>query len=288
MKYLILSFVYCFLFALPNPANSEVVSKEYPKRIVSLGPINTENLYLLNAQDRLVGNTRYCVRPEDARSKEKVGSVVQINIEKIISLRPDLILATRFTQQDQVKQLKSLGLQVVKFKQSASFRDSLSQFIQLGKMLGLEDTAKQITHQANSEVETVKMKVAHLVKQKVFLQVGARPLSGSVKNSFTNDYITLGGGINILADQKSNKTSYEKVIAKNPDVIIIAIMGTENGIAAKEKKHWQRFHTIKAVQEDRVYVINPDLVCSPSPATFAQTLQIIAGLIHPEILKENE
>nr|MDA3971117.1 ABC transporter substrate-binding protein [Desulfobulbaceae bacterium] len=71
-----------------------------------------------------------------------------------------------------------------------------------------------------------------------------------------------------------------------PEVIIIAIMGSETGIAAEEKKSWQRIGVIKAVQEDRVHVLDPELVCSPSPATFVQTLRTIVALIHPEIAME--
>ncbi len=73
------------------------------------------------------------------------------------------------------------------------------------------------------------------------------------------------------------------MVADNPDVIIIAIMGSETGLAADEKRRWQRIPVLKAVRDSRVHVIDPDLVCSPSPATFAATLATFARLIHPEI-----
>ncbi len=274
----------CFSLVVPLMAKAQSA----PQRIVSLGPINTENIYLLGAEDRLVGNTRYCVRPAAAVEKEKIGSVMLVDIEKIISLHPDLVLATPLTRPGQVQQLKKLGFQVVQIKQPDSFLEICAQFIRLGNLLGLEERAKLIVQQTWDEVEAVKKKVGPLPKQQVFLQVGAQKLFASVKSSFTHDYIVLGGGINIVEDQKHGATSYEKVIAKNPDIIIIAIMGSETGIAAQEKKNWQRFYSIKAVQEDRVHMLDPDLVCSPSPATFAQTLRVIAGLIHPEIVMEED
>ncbi len=257
-------------------------ASNYPERIVSLGPINTENVFLLGAGNRLVGTTNYCVRPEAAKEKEKIGSVMQISIEKIISLRPDLVLATALTRPEQVRQLEAAKIKVVQFKQYASFAEICSQFIRLGHLLGLEEQASQIVKQARDEVEDIQKEIAHLPRQKVFLQVGSLPLFGSVSTSFTHDFIVLAGGINIIADQRSGTTNYEKVIGQNPDVIIIAIMGSESGIAADEKKKWQRTFVIKAVQEERVHVIKPDLVCSPSPVTFAHTLRIIAGLIHPK------
>ncbi|MCI5149258.1 MAG: ABC transporter substrate-binding protein, partial [Candidatus Electrothrix sp. MAN1_4] len=92
------------------PLTAQALENSFPQRIVSLGPINTENIYLLGAQDRLVGNTSYCVRPEAARGKIKVGSVMQFSLEKNLSLRPDLILATGLTSPTQIRKFEELGL----------------------------------------------------------------------------------------------------------------------------------------------------------------------------------
>lgn len=253
------------------------------QRIVSLGPLNTENLYLLGVGDRLVGDTSYCVRPEAAKHKPKIGSVMQVSIEKIISLHPDLVLATALTRPEQIKQLEKMGVRIVRFKQPASFAEICEQFIELGQLLGLEERARHIVAQAREEVASLQRKLAHLPKKKVFLQVGSRPLFASVTSSFTHDFIGLGGGLNIAGDQRTGTMQVEKVIAENPEVIIIAIMGSETGIAAEEKRNWQRMPVLKAAQTGRIHTIDPDLVCSPSPATFVRTLRIIAGLIHPEI-----
>ncbi len=271
--------IFCLLLTLGcRPAGAKNV-----ERIVSLGPINTENVFLLGAGDRLVANTRYCVRPEAAKHKEKIGSVIHISVEKIISLQPDLVLATAFTRPEQIRQLEAAGIKVVQFRQPASFAEICSHFLSLGHLLALEEKAKQIVSQAEAEVAEIEHETSFLPKEKVFLQVGSRPLFGSVPTSFTNDYIVLAGGINIIADQKTGLTNYEKVISQNPDVIIIAVMGSENGIAAEEKKKWQHTFIIKAAQEKRIYVIEPNMVCSPSPVTFVQALRVIAGLIHPAI-----
>jgi iron complex transport system substrate-binding protein len=95
-----------------------------------------------------------------------------------------------------------------------------------------------------------------------------------------HDFIAIGGGVHISEQQSSSATSSEQVIADNPDVII-AMMGSESGLAVHQKKNWMTMPVIKAVMDDRVHVLDPDLVCSPSPATFAKTLRLIAGLIHP-------
>lgn len=272
----------------PQVSHSTMQKTDFPKRIVSLGPINTENIYLLGAGDQLVGNTSYCNRPEAAKRIPKIGSVMQVSVEKIISLRPNIILATGLTRPGQVKKLQELDLKVVQFDQPRSFKEICDQFILLGQLLGLERRAKQIVNQARAEVNAIEKKVAPLARQKVFLQVGSRPLFGSISNSFTHDFITMAGGINIIEDQTTGTTNYEKVIALNPDVIIIAIMGTESDVAAQERKNWQHISVLQAMQKERIHVIDPGLVCSPSPITFAKTLQIMVRLIHPEIIVEEQ
>ncbi len=266
----------------PQPASSTQDPVRI-QRIVSLGPINTENVFLLGAGDRLVGTTEYCNRPQAAQIIPKIGSVMQVSVEKIISLKPDLILATGLTSPQQFKKLRDLGLTVVQFGHPTSFDEICDQFKKLGELLGLTAKAEQIINRAKSGVNNVKALVSNSPLQKVFLQVGSSPLFGSVESSFTHDFIRLGGGTNIIDDQTSGTTNTEKVIAHNPDVIIVAIMGSETGIAAQEKIGWESISVLNAMQQNRIHIIDPNLVCSPSPVTFSETLRIIAGLIHPEI-----
>ncbi len=266
----------------PLSADAGNNSSPLYQRIVSLGPLMTENVFLLGAGESLVGNTIYCYRPEAARHKIKVGSVQELSIEKIVSLRPELILANNLTPFPQVQKLRSLGFRVEIFTQPASFKDICEQFLSLGRILGLEQQAEAIINQTRKKVEGVQKAVARFPRRTVFLQVGAHPLFSSVKSSFTNDFIRLGGGSNIAGDQSSGAMKTEQVIALNPDLIIVAVMGSESGIGAQEKKNWQAFSTLKAVRNGRVYLLDPGLVCSPSPKTFADTLLTVAKLIHPE------
>lgn len=254
-----------------------------PERIVSLGPIITENIYLLGAGERLVGNTSYCVRPGAAREKVKIGSVMQVSIEKVLSLKPDLVLATGLTQPRQLEKLERLGLKVVQFGQPESFAEICSQFVRLGDLLGLEERALQIVDQVQMRVKAIRHVASRMPRQKVFLQVGSRPLFSSVPGSFTHDYIVFSNGSNIAAGQSTGTMADEKVLAEDPDVIIISIMGSETGVAAQERERWLRFSALRAVSRKRVHTISPDLVCSPSPTTFAEALEKIAVLIHPGI-----
>ncbi|MCM8832137.1 MAG: helical backbone metal receptor, partial [Candidatus Omnitrophica bacterium] len=82
---------------------------KYPERIISLGPSITEELYLLGVEDKILGVTTYCKRPKEVLKKEKVGTVVDVNVEKIFSLKPDLVLATPLAKQKDIEKLKKLG-----------------------------------------------------------------------------------------------------------------------------------------------------------------------------------
>ena len=254
------------------------------QRIVSLGPINTENVYLLNAQDRLLANTVYCVNPPAAKEKEKIGTLLQANIEKIVSLKPDLVLATSLTRPRQVAKLKRLGINVVQFTQPANFDEISEQFIKLGQLIGREERARRIVHEARRAIDQIQQKTAGRSKKKVFLQVGTRPLFASVEDSFTNEFITLGGGKNIAKGSLQGVYSREKVIAQNPDLIIIAIMGTEGIAGEKEQQKWMRYPSISAVKNNNIHIVDPNLVCSPTPLTFVEALRTITSLIHPEII----
>lgn len=266
-------------FSVPASAVSKD-EQQYPQRIVSLGPINTENVFLLGAGDRLVADTSYCVHPAAARDKVKIGSVMQPNIEQILSLHPDLILATGLTSPQQVTQLAASGVRVVHFSQPSNFATICTQFLELGKLLGLEDRAREIIADAQGQVRDIQLRVKNLPPKKVFLQVGASPLFSSVESSFTNDFIVLSGGVNIAAGRRDGHYNYETVLAQNPDVIIVAIMGSEGGMGSREREKWLRYAPISAVQNHHIFVLDADVICSPSPMTFVKGLEQVASLIH--------
>lgn len=278
----LLTMLCCLLltvFALP--ATAQEAGSGSPQRIVSLGPLATENIFLLGAGERIVGCTIYCLRPREAQQKEKIGTILQLDVEKILALQPDLIIATGLTQPQQVEQFKRLGIPVVHFHQPKSFDEICDQFLRLGALLGLEDRAQQIISAARAKVERIRQQTADLPRQKVFFQVGAQPLFASVANSFTNDYMVLAGAENIAANESRGEYDYEKVLAKDPDTILVAIMGSETGAGAQEKKKWLGFQMLSAVKNKRVHILDPDLVCSPSPASFIEALEQIVQLIHP-------
>ncbi|OGW81988.1 MAG: hypothetical protein A3G33_04370 [Omnitrophica bacterium RIFCSPLOWO2_12_FULL_44_17] len=273
--------VITLLFIVSFVLSRQLFAQEaYPKRIISLGPAITESLYLLNAGDRIVGNTIYCERPEAAKKNEKIGTVVEINLEKIVSLEPDLIIATSLTNSQAKEKLKMLGLRVVEISQAQSFGDLCDNFIRLGEIVGQKQLAEEITATAKNEVTSLKAKTEALPKPTVFLQLGMKPLVTVTQDSFMNDYIEFAGGVNIAKGIGRPLYSKEKVAASNPDVIIVVSMGTNN--AEEEKKNWESYQELKAVQKKRIYIIDSNPLCSPTPVSFVAALQNVIHLLHPD------
>jgi ABC-type Fe3+-hydroxamate transport system substrate-binding protein len=265
---------------LATMLNAGEGAQGYPKRIVSLAPTITEQIYLLGAQDRLIANTVYCVVPPEAKQKEKVGTVIQANIEKIISLKPDLVLVSSLARPRQLRKLENLGILVVRFDYPKSFSEICQHFLRLGEIIGEGDKANKIIADAKREIKEIREKTGRLPKKKVFIQIGIKPLFTVTKDSFLNDYIEFCGGSNIALDEKSGVYSREKVLEWNPDVIIITTMGIAG---EKEKESWEKYRSMAAVRNNNIHIVDPDKVCSPTPITFVEALKEIAEIIHPGI-----
>jgi len=253
--------------------------QEVPQRIISLGPSITQQLYLLNAEDRLIACTTYCDRPKEAQGKERVATAIEVNLEKVVSLEPDIVLATSLTNHRAIKKLKDLGLNVEIFSMPKNFGQLCEQFLRLGEIIGKEKEAEDIVNKAKTKVALIQREIKALPRQKVFVQLGAKPLHTVNKDSFINSLIEFARGTNTASDSTSGLYSREKVLKDNPAVIIITTMGI---IGEKEKEVWKRYNTIDAVKNRRIHIIESYKLCSATPASFVETLKEIVEYLHQE------
>jgi iron complex transport system substrate-binding protein len=248
-------------------------------RIISLGPAITEALYLLGVEDRIIGVTTYCQKPAAAVKKEKIGTIMEINMEKVINLKPDLVIATGLTNSKDIKKLKNLGINVVTFDISKDFDRLCQIFLDLGKLLGKEEQARTMIAESKKRIVKTQKKVEKLPRQKVFVQLGSKPLFAVTRDYFINDLIEFAGGINIFKDAKSGLINREEVVRRNPDIVIITTMGIAG---EKEQKSWQQYRTINAVKNKQIFLVDSDKICSPTPVSFADFLEEIVKILHPE------
>jgi len=255
-------------------------SQDIKKKIISLAPSMTEELYLLGADSSLVGNTTYCVTPPAARNKEKIGTITRIDLERVVGLKPDLVLATSLTNPKTIQKLKALGIEVKIFPAPKNFTSLCDQFLELGRAVGKETEAEDIVKAAEEKVASIKARAAGLVKLNVFIEIGAKPLFTANRSYIINDFVKLAGGVNIAEDSRIGNYSKEEVLRRNADVILIVTMGFAG---EAEKEAWQKFKMLNAVKHNRIYIIDSQKICGPTPVTFAKTLEEISALLHPEL-----
>jgi len=258
-------------------------SAEPFKRIVSLAPSITESLYQLQVQDYLLGVTSYCNHPPQAKTKEIIGTLINPSVEKIYSLSPDLVLTVEGINRPQaIERLQDLGLKVVAFNKANNLDDIIKNFVQLGSLLGREEKAEEIIKEVEAEISLVTKKIESVAAVRTFWEVGANPLVSAGGESFANEFIRYCGGINIFADSFAGypRVSREEVLKRDPEVIVLVTMGD---VTEKEKTYWKRFKDLKAARFNRIYVVDADKVCRPTPVSFLAGLKEVARILHPEI-----
>ncbi len=272
------------ILSLTLPTQAPTAQKAAkPLRIVSLSPAITESLYLLGLGQNVIGVTTYCNKPKEAQVKEKVGTVMQPNLEKILKLRPDLVLAMTLTDPRSIQKMRDLGLNVVTFSISDTFSGLCDVFLEIGRATGRAGEAGRLVGTARARVDAIRLRTARLPKPGVLVQIGSKPFFVATKDVFMNDFIEFAGGVNVFRDVASGSVGREEAVLRDPDVILIVTMGLSGD---SERVAWKRFPTVKAVRDERIHIVDSDDVCSPTPVSFAKSLGDIAALLHPREAKE--
>ena len=245
-------------------------------RIVSLAPSLTQSIYFLDAQDKLSGVTTYCLSAKNDK-KEIVASAVKVNLEKVISLKPDLVLASGFTAPDEIETLRKFGVRVEVFESPKSFKEICAQFVRLGTLIGAQGKAEKMVAESERKVKELSAKIRWKRKPKMFFQIGANPLFSVLPNTFMDDYITFLGAENVARKLKRGTLGREFVLASNPDYIFIATMGI---VGEDEKKTWSRYANLSAAKKKQIYIIDSEIACQPTPVTFVQTMEELVKIVN--------
>ncbi|MFB0559391.1 MAG: ABC transporter substrate-binding protein [Dehalococcoidales bacterium] len=261
----------------------EVQLKSMPQRIVSLAPSHTEILFALGLGDRVVGVTRFCNYPEEAMQKEKIGGFADPDPDKIIALKPDLILAFGSLQKSEVATLEERG-QTVFWLYPHSVKDVLESFERIGKLTGSYAAAQQLSKEVEEKINAVQSRVKDIPEQErvtIFRVMGLDPPGTIGGQSFQTDVYHLAGGKNIFADTDKDyfELELETLIKLDPEVIVICNGdGEEAKARVKSQEGWENLTAVKA---DRIVVISCDLICRPSPR-IGQTIEELAKKFYPE------
>jgi len=258
-----------------------------PKRIVSLAPNVTEILFSLGLDEEIVGVSIHCNFPEKAKSKAQVGSYISIDFERIVSLKPDLVIATAVgNTRDMVERLGELGFSTyVIFPKN--FNDILRSIGHLGQVVNRGKEADEIIQGMKKRSERVVELTKDLHRPKVFIQIGDAPIVTVGEGSFADDLIRLAGGENIAGKEKEvyPRFGMEEILKRSPEVILISSMNPK-GDYQKIFLEWSRWKTIPAVKNNRIHLIDSDLIDRPSPRII-EGLEEIAKILHPGGFKKS-
>jgi iron complex transport system substrate-binding protein len=258
-----------------------------PERIISLAPSNTEMVYALGLEDRLIGVTTYCNYPEAVKDKPKVSEYSNVDIEKIVSLQPDLILADSIHKATVIPALEKLNLTVLGID-AENLDKILSSIELLGKVTGKTKAADDLVSSLNNRINTVSTKIGELksgTSPRVFFLTWHDPIWTAGSGTLINELMTRAGGTNIASDLSGHsQIDLETVIQRNPQIIfVLSSMGDQN-TSLEYLKTEPRFQATDALKNNQVYLVDTDIFGRTTPRA-VDGLEQMAKLIHPEVFK---
>ncbi|HNX16757.1 MAG TPA: cobalamin-binding protein [Methanoregula sp.] len=254
-----------------------------PERIVSLAPTNTEILFALGLGDQVVGDTDYCDYPAEAAEKSKVGGYSTVSVEKVILLKPDLVVASEGNGAELIHHLKELNMTVIVTKPK-NVDGILNDITFIGNAAGADENATALVASLAARINNTEKNASALATHpKVAHIIWNEPIYGSGNGTFQDELITMAGGRNAFADKNGYATiGIEDFIAADPDILIVnsgsGMGGSENSIAQYFKNE-TRFSNVAAIKNHQVYVIDSSTVDRAGPR-IVDALEIIAGDIH--------
>jgi iron complex transport system substrate-binding protein len=261
------------------------VGAEKPRlRIVSLAPSVTEILFALDVGDCLVGVTQFCDFPPAAKTIPRVGGFGQPNVEKLLSLAPDLVIATAFERKDVADALRKSGIRVLELK-IGNFAELFEAIRKVGEAVGQPERAARKVEAMQAQLDAVAKRFAGVPRARlprVYVEIWSDPIMTVGGKSFVDEVVTRAGGVNVAhdLDREYPAVNPEKVIEWNPDVILIGYMMDPKDAVLRlaARIGWA---DVKAVREGRVIADIPaDDFLRPGPR-LVEGVRLLAERLHP-------
>ncbi|MGM0495994.1 MAG: ABC transporter substrate-binding protein [Bacillota bacterium] len=279
-----------FPLTVTDDLDQEIEMNEKPEKIISISPNMTELLFAIGAGENVIGVTTFANYPEEATKVDKIGTITEPNIEKIVSMEPDLVIASSVNKQETVERLRELGVEVAGFEAS-SVNKAIENIKKISTLTGYQENGDEIAAEMYIKIAEIRNlvdeKLENNERLKVFYEIWNDPLYTAGGNNFIDDLIHMAGGFNIgrLADGSWPQYNLEKLLVEDPDVYISTPHSADMEVSKEQIKSRERFQSISAIQNDRVYIIHQDILNRPSPR-LVQGLGLLTKAVFPELTEE--
>lgn len=267
------------------PANSA-----QPRRIVTIAPNAAEMIASLGMGDHIVGVSDFCVYPESLTTLPRVGGIMNPDLERIVSLNPDLIvLRGRFPSVEAL--CERTGIDVF-HDQTESFDDIFDGILRLGARLHCDDRAEALVARLRADIDGMQRKLHGLPRPRILLIVNReadaiRNIVTFGRGTFVDEVIRRAGGINVFGDVPVAypQVTIEQIIAARPDVIIEAVEESRMSGSLRDKflAQWSQLPALPAVRTRRIHVVTEDHLLIPSPRV-VESIRLLARILHPEVM----
>lgn len=267
----------CVLSFVTGCLKAESVELVPAQRIVALSPHSVELLFALGAGDRIVATTSFADFPEQAKSILQVGGYNGIQIESVLNLKPDLIVAWEGgNPAGDIEQLERLGLNIYR-SETNSLEGITRELLELGRLTGLSTKAKELVNEFTKDWRAIQSE--NRAKQKIsfFYQLWSEPLRSMSAGSWINEILTSCGGKNIFSDANLEypQVSMEHILQSMPDAIFVP---SQHGTVAGTGEQWRAWKEIPAVANKHIFYINGDLLHRFSLRVIQGMEQVCAAL----------
>ncbi len=259
-----------------------------PHRIISLVPSVTEMLFAMGDGGAVAGVSSFDHYPPEAETRTKVGGLLDPDFERILALRPDLVIVYG-TQSALIDRLTRAGIPMFRY-QHAGLADITQTLRSLGARVGRREAAAALASDIEGRLGEIRARTRPLPKPKTLLvferEAGTlRGMFGSGGVGFLHDMLEVAGGVNVLADVRRQgvQITTETVLARAPDVIIEIHSGPDWTPArvAREREAWRALPSLPAVRSGRIYILTDELISIPGPRV-PDAILAIAKVLHPE------
>lgn len=262
----------------------DVIVPDHPLRVISLAPSITEIVCSIGQCSSLIAVTRFSDYPPMVHDLPKVGSYIRLDLERIVRLSPDLCIAVKDgNPKDTVDRIMALGIPVFVVN-PVDLESVVRAVTDIGHVLNEDKRSSGLARDLRQRMAHVKAYTDSLTsKPRVFFQIGVSPIVTIGKNTFLHELLERSGGINVARDALGYpRYSVENVLHMNPDVIIITSMA-RGEVFTTVKKQWNSWPYLSAVKQDRVYIVDSDILDRPTPR-LVDGLEMLTALLHPDFV----